>query len=137
VSEFDAKLLMDHAIQGVNAGHTTRHKLLEDHLRSQQQAVSSAVFAALGDSLVKNRGIWDRLGRNRSRQLALVANIDQNDGQRPIAEQASARLLEQYVSAQLVAGIRNHRYRRSGPNLTHRASVSCLRTGDRPPEQAP
>jgi hypothetical protein len=30
VSEVDAKLLMNHAIPGVNAGYNTRHKLLED-----------------------------------------------------------------------------------------------------------
>src|SRR5260370_13927644 len=53
VSEFDARLLMNHAIPGVNAGYITRHKLLEDHLRGQQQAVSSAMFAALGESLSK------------------------------------------------------------------------------------
>jgi len=88
VSEFDAKLLMNHAIPGVNAGYITRHKLLEDHLRSQQQAISSAVFAALRDSLVEDLGIRDWLGRDRSRRLALVANIDQNDGQQPIAEPA-------------------------------------------------
>jgi hypothetical protein len=28
----------------MNAGYVTRHKLLEDHLRSQQQAISTAVF---------------------------------------------------------------------------------------------
>ncbi|MGC2774196.1 MAG: integrase arm-type DNA-binding domain-containing protein [Bradyrhizobium sp.] len=47
VSEFDAKLLMNHAIPGVNAGYITRPKLLEDHLRRQQQAISSTVYAAL------------------------------------------------------------------------------------------
>jgi integrase len=35
VSEFDARLLMNHAIPGVNAGYITRQKLLEDHLRAQ------------------------------------------------------------------------------------------------------
>jgi hypothetical protein len=39
---------MNHSIPGVNAGYITRHKLPEDHLRRQQQAISSAVFAALG-----------------------------------------------------------------------------------------
>src|SRR5260370_26261997 len=48
-STIDAKLLMNHAIAGVNAGYITRHKLLQDHLRRQQQAISSAVFAALGN----------------------------------------------------------------------------------------
>jgi integrase len=46
VSEIDAKLLMNHAMPGVNAGYITRHKLLHDHLRRQQQVISSAVFAA-------------------------------------------------------------------------------------------
>jgi hypothetical protein len=77
VSEFDAKLLMNHAIPGVNAGYITRHKLLEDHLRSQQQAISSAVFAALGASFIENPVIRDWLGRDRSRRLAVVANIEQ------------------------------------------------------------
>jgi hypothetical protein len=40
VSEFDAKLLMNHAIPGVNAGYITRHRLLKDHLRAQQQQIS-------------------------------------------------------------------------------------------------
>jgi integrase len=47
VSEIDAKLLMNHAVPGVNAGYITRHKFLEDHLRRQQQAISSAAFAGL------------------------------------------------------------------------------------------
>src|SRR3979411_1170121 len=56
VSEFDAKLLMNHAIQGVNAGYITRHKLLENHLRCQQQAISSAVLAGLEASLTEHQG---------------------------------------------------------------------------------
>jgi hypothetical protein len=55
VSEIDAKLLMNHSIPGVNAGYITRHKLLEDHLRRQQQAISSAVFSALGMSLLVDK----------------------------------------------------------------------------------
>lgn len=51
VSEFDARLLMNHAIPGVNAGYITRHKLLEEHLRSQQQAISNTMFGALGGAL--------------------------------------------------------------------------------------
>jgi integrase len=62
VSEFDAKLLMNHSIPGVNAGYVTRHKLLEDHLRRQQQAISSAVVAALGTLPTKNRALQIWLG---------------------------------------------------------------------------
>lgn len=53
VSEFDAKLLMNHSIPGVNAGYVTRHKLVEDHLRSQQQAISTVAFSALGKLLTE------------------------------------------------------------------------------------
>src|SRR5215208_1252495 len=55
VSEIDAKLLMNHAMPGVNAGYITRHKLLHDHLRRQQQIISSAVFAALGTSQAESQ----------------------------------------------------------------------------------
>ena len=44
VSEVDAKLLMNHAIPGVNSGYITRHKLLEGHLRNQQQAISDIIL---------------------------------------------------------------------------------------------
>ncbi|WP_254017829.1 hypothetical protein [Mesorhizobium escarrei] len=47
MSEFDARLLMNHAIPGVNAGYISRHKLLEDHLRAQQQAISTTMFGSL------------------------------------------------------------------------------------------
>ncbi len=67
VSEFDAKLLMNHSIPGVNAGYVTRHKLLEDHLRSQQQAISTAVFSAIGKMLATNAGLRNWLGPCASR----------------------------------------------------------------------
>jgi integrase len=67
VSEIDAKLLMNHAIPGVNGGYITRHKLLEDHLRSQQQAISSAVFAVLGASIAQDHALQNWMGRARSR----------------------------------------------------------------------
>ncbi|MET4045694.1 hypothetical protein ABIC03_007431 [Bradyrhizobium sp. RT6a] len=67
VSEIDAKLLMNHAIPGVNGGYITRHKLLEDHLRSQQRAISSAVFSALGASMIQERSLQAWLGRGGSR----------------------------------------------------------------------
>jgi integrase len=68
ISEFDAKLLMNHSIPGVNAGYVTRHKLLEDHLRSQQQAISTVVFSALRKSLTEDGTLRDWLGRGASRR---------------------------------------------------------------------
>lgn len=44
VSEIDARLLMNHAIPGVSAGYVTRDKLLEDHLRGRQQAISRVLM---------------------------------------------------------------------------------------------
>jgi len=82
VSEFDAKLLMNHAIPGVNAGYITRHKLLEDHLRSQQQAISSAVFAALAGMLVAKPTVRDWLVLGATRPVLRNAKL------RPVNESA-------------------------------------------------
>jgi integrase len=68
VSEIDAKLLMNHSIAGVNAGYITRHKLLQDHLRRQQQAISSALFAALGNLLSQDQRLQRWVGRGATRR---------------------------------------------------------------------
>ncbi|MFG1230269.1 tyrosine-type recombinase/integrase [Xanthobacter wiegelii] len=62
VSEFDARLLMNHAIPGVNAGYISRHKLLESHLRGQQQAISTTIFRALRASIVNDEALRSWLG---------------------------------------------------------------------------
>ena len=46
VSELDVHLLMNHSLPGVNAGYITRHRLLENHLRQQQDKISAVVMAA-------------------------------------------------------------------------------------------
>lgn len=46
VAELDVHLLMNHSIPGVNAGYITRNKLLSDHLRQQQEAISSRMLEA-------------------------------------------------------------------------------------------
>jgi hypothetical protein len=79
VSEIDAKLLMNHSIPGVNAGYITRHKLIEDHLRRQQQAISSAVFAALGSLLVGDQALRGWLGPGAARPAALGCQIGPAD----------------------------------------------------------
>ncbi|MCK1462994.1 MULTISPECIES: integrase arm-type DNA-binding domain-containing protein [unclassified Bradyrhizobium] len=76
VSEFDAKLLMNHSIPGVNAGYVTRHKLLEDHLRSQQQAISTAVFSALGKSLTEDAALRGWLGHGASRRATSELGVE-------------------------------------------------------------
>jgi len=44
VSELDVHLLMNHSLTGVNAGYITRHRLLENHLREQQEKISGVVI---------------------------------------------------------------------------------------------
>jgi integrase len=44
VSELDVHLLMNHSLPGVNAGYITRGKLLDDHLRGQQELISRAIL---------------------------------------------------------------------------------------------
>jgi hypothetical protein len=46
IPELDVHLLMNHSIPGVNAGYITRNKLLSDHLRLQQEAISRRILAA-------------------------------------------------------------------------------------------
>lgn len=87
VSDIDAKLLMNHAISGVNAGYITRHKLLEDHLRNQQQAISSAVFDALGAPISREGALQDWLGRGGIRRASQRAASDRKQSLvRPVAQ---------------------------------------------------
>lgn len=46
VNEVDMHLLMNHSLPNVNVGYITRHKLLLDHLRKQQQLISYSVVKA-------------------------------------------------------------------------------------------
>lgn len=68
VSELDARMLMNHSVPGVNSGYITRHKLLEDHLRTQQQAISDIIFSAVGDALAKHPDVHGWLGAGAARR---------------------------------------------------------------------
>ncbi|RVD31831.1 integrase arm-type DNA-binding domain-containing protein, partial [Mesorhizobium sp. M4B.F.Ca.ET.017.02.2.1] len=46
VADLDVHLLMNHSIPGVNAGYITRNKLLSNHLRHQQEAISGRMLEA-------------------------------------------------------------------------------------------
>ncbi|QXX76042.1 integrase arm-type DNA-binding domain-containing protein [Methylovirgula sp. HY1] len=107
VSEFDARLLMNHAIPGVNAGYITRHKLLDDHLRSQQQAISRAIFAALGDALTKNGPIRSWLGRGYGRRTIIQATID-----------TLSRCAARSISDRTLTGKGNNRYQSDADSLS-------------------
>ncbi|QOF73356.1 integrase arm-type DNA-binding domain-containing protein [Aminobacter sp. SR38] len=68
VSELDARMLMNHSVPGVNSGYITRHKLLEDHLRGQQQAISNTIFSTLGNALTAQPELRDWLGLGAARR---------------------------------------------------------------------
>jgi hypothetical protein len=73
VNGVDAKLLMNHAIPGVNEGYITREKILEDHLRQQQQAITDAIFAPIRDLREKDGPVGASLRpRSAQRQIALT-----------------------------------------------------------------
>jgi integrase len=68
VSDVDAKLLMNHAISGVNQGYITRHKLLEDHLRARQQAISTVMFCAIRSEAERGGAIEAWLGTGEAKR---------------------------------------------------------------------
>jgi hypothetical protein len=68
VSSVDAKLLMNHAIPGVNEGYITREKIVEDHLRAQQQAFSDVIFRSIRADLDKPGALRDWLGPRGARK---------------------------------------------------------------------
>jgi integrase len=43
IADLDIHLLMNHSVVGVNAGYINRNKLLRDHLRQQQEMISSKI----------------------------------------------------------------------------------------------
>jgi hypothetical protein len=47
LSDVDMHLLMNHSLPGVNAGYITRSKLMADHLRQQQEKLSSLIIRAV------------------------------------------------------------------------------------------
>jgi hypothetical protein len=59
VSEVDAKLLMNHAILGVKSGYVTRYKLLEDHFRAQQQAISDVILSGTNEASCAMGRSWE------------------------------------------------------------------------------
>jgi hypothetical protein len=67
--------LMNHAIQGVNSGYITRHKLLENHLRSQQQAISDVIFANIKGNCAVASPVRNWLLNSRSRVLHCTTDV--------------------------------------------------------------
>jgi hypothetical protein len=47
LSEIDIHLLMNHSLPGVNAGYITRERLLNNHLRKQQERISDIVSSSI------------------------------------------------------------------------------------------
>lgn len=73
VSGVDAKLLMNHAIPGVNEGYITREKLVEDHLRAQQQAIADIMFKPVIGELGRPNALRAWLGPRATRKAIEAA----------------------------------------------------------------
>ena len=69
VSEVDAKLLMNHAIPGVIGGYITRVKIVECHLREQQQVIADVIFAPILDKIRADRTLSRWLGPRATQNL--------------------------------------------------------------------
>ncbi len=66
--ELDVHLLMNHSIPGVNAGYITRNKLLRDHLRNQQAAISRKIVDSCQTKRKGERpapSVWPRITSRR------------------------------------------------------------------------
>jgi site-specific recombinase XerD len=72
VNEVDMHLLMNHSLPGVNAGYITRNKLLGDHLRKQQQAISAKIFGTIAKALEEPGALADWLSPRASRRCTGV-----------------------------------------------------------------
>lgn len=76
---------MNHAIPGSNAGYISRHKLLEDHLRAQQQAITNLMSGALGDLLFKDNALRAWLGPRGTHRAIAAAKIEAEERARRAA----------------------------------------------------
>jgi site-specific recombinase XerD len=74
VSELDIHLLMNHSLPGVNAGYITRDRLVRDHLRKQQERISTIVV--------------EKVGRNGRCKWIMGAEVETTDSIR-LKEEAS------------------------------------------------
>ena len=73
ISEIDAKLLMNHAIAGVNSGYITREKIVEDFLRGQQQAISNVMFGTIVEEASKPGILHNWLGLGTARRTVIAS----------------------------------------------------------------
>jgi integrase len=95
LSEIDMHLLMNHALPGVNAGYITRAKLMGDHLRAQQEKLSTLI---IGTVVGRGRRPSPRLSRwlnSTSRmQLADLLAAHPDDARANCGPRSALRKLE-------------------------------------------
>lgn len=106
VSEFDARLLMNHAIPGVNAGYITRSKILEDHLRAQQEAISRILMKPALSLAGKEGPIRSWLSPGAARDA--VAAADSEFAEREVAPAGVSPQDTQRVATAASAALTKH-----------------------------
>lgn len=76
VSEIDIHILMNHSLQGVNAGYITKSALLEDHLRRQQERISQVTLQAVETGRSKRRSAVLRWLRSAQAEVLAAEDGD-------------------------------------------------------------
>ena len=95
LSEIDMHLLMNHSLPGVNAGYITRHKLLGDHLRSQQERLSKLILGAVVGRGRRPSPALSRWLNSTSRATAAeLLYLDPDEMRRRFGSRSSMRKLE-------------------------------------------
>lgn len=90
ISPVDAKLLMNHAIPGVNEGYITREKIVEDHLRAQQQAISDTILGAVRADSAKPGALRAWLGPRATHMAIERSRVEKLDKRAEQADRAAA-----------------------------------------------
>lgn len=95
LSEIDMHLLMNHSLPGVNAGYITRHKLLGDHLRGQQERLSKLIVGTVVGRGRRPSALLSRWLNSTSRaQAADFLSLDPDEIRLRFGSRSAMRKLE-------------------------------------------
>jgi hypothetical protein len=95
VSDLDIHLLMNHSLPGVNAGYITRSKLVQDHLRAQQEKISKLIISSVvGHGRRPSPDLSRWLNSTSRAQLSALLSADPDAVRRESSARSALRKLE-------------------------------------------
>ena len=95
ISDVDMHLLMNHSLPGINAGYITRAKLMSDHLRQQQEKLSTVIVGAVVGQGRRPSGDLSRwLNATSRRQVDELLTMDPDEVRRRFSARSPMRRLE-------------------------------------------